>query len=282
VNTTTVVVVNDSSTLDSGLSAVSYGLLSKTNNSSPRGIFPTMANMTGFISGLTYSNNVSDATNDIDIAAGRAVDSTGTDILVLTAITKQLDAAWAVGTNAGGLDTGSIGNSDYYIWLIKRVDTQVVDVLFSLSSTAPTMPSNYTLKRLIGWFKRVGATIVAFHTYETEGGGLEMNWDVPTVDVDLANTLTTARRTDAPKVPLNFSTIAQIRMTILCREAVATSIAERFCLIAIAIPPALPTGGAMGMCSRRPLMSMSVRETVSSLSSRSLSMSNCRPRGEPC
>jgi hypothetical protein len=77
VNTTTVVVVNDSSTLDSGLSAVSYGLLSKTNNSSPRGIFPTMANMTGFISGLTYSNNVSDATNDIDIAAGRAIDSTG-------------------------------------------------------------------------------------------------------------------------------------------------------------------------------------------------------------
>jgi hypothetical protein len=177
--------------------------MSKSNDAMPRGVFPTMANVTKFIYGMAYAN-VSDATNDIDIAAGGCVDSTGVDVLTLAAtLTKQLDAAWAVGTNAGGLDTGAIGNSDYYIWLIKRVDTQVVDALFSLSSTAPTMPANYTLKRLIGWFKRVGGTIVAFHTYETEGGGLEMNWDVPTLDVNILNTLTTARRTDAIKVPLN-------------------------------------------------------------------------------
>lgn len=163
-----------------------------------------------YISGLTYSNNGADATNDLDIAAGEAVDSTGVRLLQLSAITKQSDVAWAVGTGNGGLDTGAVGNSDYYIWLICRIDTFVVDVLYSLSSTAPTMPANYTLKRLIGWFKRVGGTIVAFHTYETEGGGLEMAWDVPTLDVNLSNTLTTARRTDAVKVPLNFSVIAQL------------------------------------------------------------------------
>jgi hypothetical protein len=164
------------------------------------------------ISGLTYSNGT-DAVNDIDIAIGEATDSTGLRVIKLTtAITKQLDAGWAVGTNAGGLDTGSIGNSDYYIWLIQRSDTGVVDALFSLSSTAPTMPSSYDYKRLIGWFKRVGATIVAFHTYETEGGGLEMNWDSPTLDVNLANTLTTAKRTDAVKVPLNFSTVAHLNV----------------------------------------------------------------------
>src|SRR5205807_2014771 len=59
---------------------------------------------------------------------------------------------------------------------------------------------------------RVGGTIVAFHTYETEGGGLEMNWDAPTLDVNLANTLTIARRTDAVKVPLNFSVMARLRI----------------------------------------------------------------------
>jgi hypothetical protein len=60
------------------------------------------------ISGLTYSNNGSDATNDIDIAAGRAMDATGAHIMVLAAtLTKRLDAAWSVGTNQGGLDTGS-------------------------------------------------------------------------------------------------------------------------------------------------------------------------------
>lgn len=166
----------------------------------------------GYISGLTYANNVADATNDLDISAGVAIDGSGVYLMRGSAITKQLDAAWAVGTNAGGLDTGSIGNSDYYIWLIARSDTGVVDVLFSLSSTAPTMPANYDFKRLIGWFKRVGGAIVLFHTYETEGGGIELAWDVPTLDVSLANTLTTSRRTDAVKVPLNFSTIANLNV----------------------------------------------------------------------
>jgi hypothetical protein len=161
------------------------------------------------IYGLTYANNVGDATNDIDVATGGAMDSTGAYfILLASALTKRLDAAWAVGTNQGGLDTGSIGNSDYYIWLIARSDTGVVDVLFSLSSTAPTMPTNYDFKRLIGWFKRVGGTIVAFHTYETEGGGLDFRWDAATADINLAATLTTSRRTDAVKVPLNFSVTA--------------------------------------------------------------------------
>jgi hypothetical protein len=127
-----------------------------------------------YISGLTYANNAGDATNDLDIAIGSCRDSTNAmDMLLTSTLTKQSDAAWAVGTAAGGLDTGAVGNSDYYIWLIKRSDTGVVDALYSLSATAPTMPANYDYKRLIGWFKRTGGTIVAFHTYETEGGGLE-------------------------------------------------------------------------------------------------------------
>lgn len=168
-----------------------------------------LANLRGFIGGLTYANN---GTDNIDIAAGEAVDSTNARLLQLSAITKNVTTSWAVGSGNGGLDTGAVGNSDYYIWVITRVDTGVVDVLFSLSSTAPTMPANYTLKRLIGWFKRVGGVNVAFHTYETEGGGIEMNWDSPTLDVSLANTLTTARRTDAVKVPLNFSTTAHLNV----------------------------------------------------------------------
>lgn len=164
--------------------------------------------------GLTYANNGSDATNDIDIAAGGCMDATGAYWIAISAITKRLDASWAVGTNQGGLDTGSIGNSDYYIWAIARSDTGVTDVLFSLSSTAPTMPTNYDFKRLIGWFKRVSATIVPFTTHELAGGGLEFKWTTPTLDFDLSNTLTTSRRTDALKVPLNFSVDAQARFVL--------------------------------------------------------------------
>jgi hypothetical protein len=162
------------------------------------------------IQGLTYANNGADATNDLDIAAGSCVDATGVKSMVCTAKTKQSDVAWAVGSAAGMLDTGAVGNSDYYIWAIKRSDTDVVDYLSSLSSTAPTMPANYDFKRLIGWFKRVAGAIVLFNTYEADGGGIELYWASPTLEVDLANTLTTTRRTDAMKVPLNFSTIAII------------------------------------------------------------------------
>lgn len=182
----------------------------------------------GAIHGLTYANNAGDATNDLDIAVGGAMDATGAYWMKLaSALTKQSDAAWAVGSAAGGLDTGAVGNNDYYIWLIARSDTGVVDVLYSLSSTAPTMPANYDYKRLIGWFKRSGGAIVAFHTYEAEGGGLEFTWDAPTLDVSLTNTLTTSRRTDAVKVPLNFSVIAHLN--VLVYDAAAANYANICC-----------------------------------------------------
>ena len=167
----------------------------------------------GSIQGLTYANNGSDATNDLDIAVGSAMDSTNAIMMVLgSALTKRSDAVWVVGTNQGALDTGSVADSDYYIWLINRSDTNVTDILFSLSSTSPTMPTNYNYKRLVGWFKRVSSTIVAFKTYETEGGGLSLEWAAPTLDVTLLNTLTTSQRTDAVKVPLNFSVMAVLNV----------------------------------------------------------------------
>lgn len=162
----------------------------------------------GHISGLVPSNNGSDANNDIDVSVGECTDGAGGSVMKLTsAITKRLDANWAVGTNQGGLDTSSEANSTwYYIWLIMRVDTGVVDVLFSASSTAPTMPANYTLKRLIGCLYNDGSgNIRAMDTYEMSGGGLEVRWDAPVLDVSLAATLTTTARTDTMSVPPTFS-----------------------------------------------------------------------------
>lgn len=182
---------------------------------------PTVA-IGSYIYGNTYANNATDPTNDIDITSGGSIDSTNVNWMIGTAIIKRLDAAFVVGTNQGGLDTGAVANADYYIWRIKRSDTGVVDVLFSLSATAPTMPANYDFRRLIGWFKRVAAANVLFTTYETEGGGLELLWSVPTMDINLANTLTTARRTDAVKVPLNFSVIAKLR--VFWGDAIAGSV----------------------------------------------------------
>lgn len=162
------------------------------------------------IYGLTYSNNAGDATNDLDIASGGAMDITGAYFMVGSALTKQTDVSWVVGNNAGCLDTGVVGNNDYFLWKIVRSDTGVVDDLCSLSSTAPTMPGSYDFKRLYGWYKRSAGAILPFSTYELSGGGLEFKWTTGIRDVNAINALTTSRRLDSLSVPLNFSTIARI------------------------------------------------------------------------
>jgi hypothetical protein len=112
---------------------------------------------TGHLYGLTLSNNGTDATNDIDISAGTARDASDTYNYVLpSTYVKQIDAAWALGSAAGGLDTGSVGDSRYAIWGIGRSDTKVCDVLFSTSFSSPTMPSDYDFKVLLGEFTRAG------------------------------------------------------------------------------------------------------------------------------
>ena len=114
---------------------------------------------TEHLNGLVLSADSGDTANDVNITAGSARDDADSENMVLAAeITKQIDAAWAVGDDAGGLDTGAVADGNrYYIWLIKRIDTDVEDALFSLSASAPTMPTNYTKKRLIGFLDRVSA-----------------------------------------------------------------------------------------------------------------------------
>lgn len=100
------------------------------------------------LNGLTLS--AAGSTGTFGVASGGAGDASGALMLLASAYTKTT-SAWAVGTGNGALDTGSIANNTWYhAYLIKRVDTGVVDLLVSLSATAPTLPTNYTLKRRIG------------------------------------------------------------------------------------------------------------------------------------
>lgn len=85
------------------------------------------------------------------VTAGDWADSTGVDLLTLGSAFTKTTAAWAVGTGNGALDTAALTiNTWYHVYLIKRPDTGVVDIIFSLSPIAPTLPTNYTLFRRIG------------------------------------------------------------------------------------------------------------------------------------
>jgi hypothetical protein len=158
------------------------------------------------IEGLELANDVTDAAHDVVIATGRGSDGTRVKTLVLAAaLTKQIDFPWAVGTDAGGLDTGTVGASTWYhVWLIERSDTGVIDALFSLSATAPTMPTDYDFKRRIGAVVTdASSNIVAF--WQT---GNHVLWDVPAQDYN-ANLTGTNRVLRTLSVPLGVKAIAK-------------------------------------------------------------------------
>jgi hypothetical protein len=170
------------------------------------------------LAGLTLSNG---ATITFNVAPGVAADSTNADMMSLTASIAKTTAAWAVGSTNGALDTGSIASSTWYhIFLIKRPDTGVVDVLISLSPTAPTLPASYTLFRRIGSLRTAGTgQWVAFIQL-----GDEFIWAVAPNDCN-ALALSSANRTLAVlTVPTGIQVQAMIRAQLNSSGALAATL----------------------------------------------------------
>jgi hypothetical protein len=102
----------------------------------------------GYISGfiLTWISGTS-----INVGSGTATDSANAVSINNNGVLTKTTAAWAVGNAAGGIDTGTFAASRTYFWFVIRNPTSgIVDALFSLSPTAPTLPSGYTQFRRIG------------------------------------------------------------------------------------------------------------------------------------
>lgn len=179
------------------------------------------------IAGWTWAVNGSDASNDIDIAAGAGVDSTGVAWLKGAAMAgKRIDASWSAGAAGGLLDTGAVGNSDYWLHAIRKDSDGSVDYLASLSRTAPTLPGGYTYFRPFGFVKRSAGANVAWDVYEVEGGGVVFLWRAPTLDVNLLNSLADARTLSVAKVPLGI--VVRAILDVVVSDA-AAAFAVRVC-----------------------------------------------------
>lgn len=77
---------------------------------------------------------------------------------VLTAVGDLTVDITTVGA-ANGLDVGpEVSDTWYYIYMIMDVDTETVAGLLSASATAPTLPSGYTKKRLVGAVRNDGSS----------------------------------------------------------------------------------------------------------------------------
>jgi len=125
----------------------------------------------------------------LTVATGNATDSTNTVSMTLAAAMTKNTTLWAAGNNNGGLDAGLIANSTWYYWyLILNPATGATDILFSLSSTNPTIPSGFINFRRIGCAKTDGS---AHWTAFTQDGDTFM-WSTPVADIAANNPGTSA------------------------------------------------------------------------------------------
>ncbi len=161
-----------------------------------------------YLSGLTLSTAGSSAT--MTVAAGQATDSTNSVTMTLSSSTGKTTSAWAVGTGNGGLDTGAIANGTWYhFYEIMRPDTGVVDVLFSLSASAPTMPTNYSFKRRIGSGLTNGSAQWVSFTQD----GDYFRWAASVRDVNTTAPGTSAVTATLASVPSGVNVLAMFNAT---------------------------------------------------------------------
>jgi hypothetical protein len=180
------------------------------------------------LSGLTLSVAVSSST--FNVAAGQAADSGNAVIMNLATSLAKTTGAWAAGAG-GALDTGAIAASTWYhAHLIQSADASLVDILISLSATAPTMPVGYTL------FRRIGSLLtdsVPNWWLFTDIGDKRI-WASSFADVNVSNLGTTATTYTLTGVPpgisveglfrgdvYNASGAAQVLVTSLYENSVA-------------------------------------------------------------
>ena len=125
-----------------------------------------------YLTGLRLSNNVTDAAHDIDVTAGECRGSNDDEDIALSAITKQIDAAWAPGSAAGGLSSSLIApanNTWYHVHAIKVGGS--ADVGFDTSVTAANLIADHsatTSRRLGSVLTDGAANIIAFKQHGDE------------------------------------------------------------------------------------------------------------------
>jgi len=124
---------------------------------------------------ITISNGT-DTDHDTDFTAGVFNFDDGSGQAVASALTKQIDAVWAEGDAAGGLDTGAVAaDTTYHMFAIWNPTTETADFLFSTSSSSPTLPSGYTKQKKIAALRTDGSANIRNGKYSFFELGYEFN-----------------------------------------------------------------------------------------------------------
>ena len=169
---------------------------------SSEGIFPP-----GFIYGLNTELDT-DSDHDIKINVGKARGSLDRYNLILESpITKQIDATWSAGDNAGGLFYGTVAaDTTYHLFLIRKQSDGTIDAGFDTSINCVNIPNGYTAYRRVASFVTDGsANLIPFLQH-----GHRFTYDVAITELD--TTTISSSQTDIPiSIPSGVRLLVGIR-----------------------------------------------------------------------
>jgi hypothetical protein len=155
----------------------------------------------------TIANDVTDSDHDIVFGAGKILSSDGLTPIDFGGMTKQLDATWAAGTNAGGLFSGTIAADEtYHCFLIVNGSDGSVDCGFDTDVNCANIPVGYTAYRRIGSIiTDSSSNVIGF----TQVGSL---FELKNVSLDLSTSASnsTTRQTLAITAPSGADIVANI------------------------------------------------------------------------
>lgn len=129
-------------------------------------------------------SNGADEDNDIDISAGNIADSTYSNFMTLDSVfTKQIDADWAPGSDAGGFPSNLTlsANTWYHLFVIYNPTTNNTDAGFDTSTTAANLltdATGYTKYRRLG-------SVLTENDSKIRGfkqSGNHIHWDMVVLD----------------------------------------------------------------------------------------------------
>lgn len=219
---------------------------------------------------LTLSNAATNPSTTLGIAQGAASSDDAAVanrvLMTLTASITKTTAAWVVGTGNGGLDTGAIAASTWYhVWLIERTDTGVVDALFSLSASSPTMPTNYTKKRRIGSVLTDGSSAL---NYFSQDGDYFVWATVPALNVNTNNPGTSAVSATL-STPLNLTVLAIVNVQVNdtganARQVLLSDLAQGDAAPSLTVAPLYSVGTGVGVTALDLGAQVTVRTNTSS------------------
>lgn len=151
---------------------------------------------TGYLSGLTLSNNAATPATDIDIAPGLARSASDTAALRLAAaITKRLQnaGAWAAGSGGNGLFNGARANNTWYhVFLIRKDADGSIDAGFDTSPTAANKPAGWSNYLRLGSIKTDASGNIRSFIMSHLSGRRRTEYVTPIMDVDQVSQGTTA------------------------------------------------------------------------------------------